>query len=74
MKADFRIGALVELHPGCDLWMRGARLGTVTGIEGDLVVVRMDHPQVRKPQRFPADRLRFAVHGAEYGLCSMGQV
>lgn len=21
----------VELHPGCDLWMRGARYGTVTG-------------------------------------------
>lgn len=25
----FQPGDRVELHPGCDLWMRGARYGTV---------------------------------------------
>lgn len=51
-------GARVEIHPGCDLWMRGAKYGTVTDMDGEVVLVRMDHPQVRKVQRFPLDRVR----------------
>lgn len=60
------IGVRVELHPGCDLWMRGARFGTVVGIEGDQFKVRVDG--VKKLQRFPADRLRGAFTQAAYGL------
>lgn len=55
--ANYRI----EIHPGYDLWMRGARFGTVvreyvwpkTGRR--MVAVRMDHPQVKKLFRCPAD-------------------
>lgn len=44
----------VEIHPGFDLWMRGARYGTVvreyiSPKSGKrTVAVKMDHPQVRK--------------------------
>jgi hypothetical protein len=27
----YSVGDRVELHPGCDLWMRGARYGKVVG-------------------------------------------
>ena len=45
------------LSPACDLWMRGARFGTIQGAEIDahgreVVIVRMDHPQVKRLQRF----------------------
>lgn len=30
-----RAGDRVELHPGCDLWMRGARFGEVQKITAD---------------------------------------
>jgi hypothetical protein len=36
----------VELHPGCDLWMRGARYGEVVGCSrtpADRVHVRLDN-------------------------------
>lgn len=56
------IGSRVELHPACDLWMRGARFGNVHSIKEDngttVALVRMDHPQVRKLQRIPAELLR----------------
>ena len=45
--SDFKVGDRVELHPGCDLWIRGAQYGRVEKIGRDLVHVRMDHPQVR---------------------------
>ena len=50
----------VEIAPHYDLWMRGARYGTVLreyrGKSGrNIVVVKMDHPQVRKPIRIFAD-------------------
>ena len=50
-------GTRVELSPACDLWARGAQFGTVTGIELDehgreIVIVKMDHPQVKRLQRF----------------------
>jgi uncharacterized protein (DUF736 family) len=51
----------VEIHPGFDLWMRGARFGVVvreyksskTG--KNMVAVKMDHPQVRQLFRCSAD-------------------
>lgn len=47
------VGARVEISPHFDLWMRGARFGVVRKIESSgIVVVKMDHPQVRKLQRF----------------------
>jgi hypothetical protein len=41
----YGIGDRVELHPGCDLWARGARYGTVVGLSltpGDRVKVALD--------------------------------
>lgn len=51
-------GSRVELSPACDLWMQGARFGTVRKIEGGIAHVRMDHRQVRELQRIPVDLLR----------------
>lgn len=51
------VGDCVELHPGCDLWMRGARYATVLGFNGRHVVVDVD--KLAKGRRlFTADRLR----------------
>lgn len=53
-------GDRVELHPGTDLWMRGARYGVVRGIvdtKRDQVRIELD----KIPGRLfscPADRLR----------------
>jgi hypothetical protein len=41
----YTVGDRVELHPGADLWMRGARYGVVVGISctpADRVRVRLD--------------------------------
>ena len=41
----YMTGDRVELHPGTDLWMRGARFGTVRGISltpADRVRVELD--------------------------------
>lgn len=48
------VGKRVEIPVHYDLWMRGARMGTVTafcyGKDGlsDYLLVKMDHPQVKK--------------------------
>ncbi len=55
---NIREGSRVELCPSTDLWMQGARFGQVEKIENGVAVVRMDHEQVRKLQRFTLDRLR----------------
>jgi len=47
----YGIGDRVELHPGTDLWMRGARYGTVTGsslTSADRVRVQLDAMPGRK--------------------------
>lgn len=41
----YTVGNRVELHPGTDLWMRGARFGTVTRLSltsADRVHVTLD--------------------------------
>ena len=41
----YNLGSRVELHPGTDLWMRGARFGTVIGSSltpVDRIKVRLD--------------------------------
>ena len=47
---DFAVGQRVELSPACDLWMMGARFGTVRKIVNGRVCVKMDNPRVRKLQ------------------------
>ena len=45
----YRVGDRIEIHPGTDLWMMGARYGVVIGSSltpNDRVRVRMD----RKPK------------------------
>ena len=48
------VGKRIEIPVHYDLWMRGARHGTVTQFrhgepgQSDYVYVKMDHPQVRK--------------------------
>jgi hypothetical protein len=47
----YEIGDRVELHPGTDLWMRGARYGTVVGASltpADRVHVTLDKLPKRK--------------------------
>ena len=39
---DFTVGMRVELHPGTDLWMRGARYGNVTKIGRKVLHVKLD--------------------------------
>lgn len=53
------VGSRVEIHPGTDLWMMGARYGTVRSIvptSEDKVRVEMD--KVRGLRSGPADRFR----------------
>lgn len=68
------VGQRVQIPAWADLWMRGARFGTVERVieresnylaandsrGGDIFVIRMDHPQVRKLARFRADDCSFA--------------
>ena len=57
--STFTVGDRVEIHPGCDLWMMGARYGTVKSIvptSEDQVRVEMD--SVRGVRSGPADRFR----------------
>jgi hypothetical protein len=39
---DFRKGQRVQMHPATDLFMRGARYGTVTRITNTYVSVKLD--------------------------------
>lgn len=43
---EYGVGDRVEIHPSTDLWVRGARYGTVTGLRTtpkDRVRVEMDN-------------------------------
>lgn len=62
--ADDRIGKRVEISPAYDLWMRGARFGAVQRVTKNrkgacVLVLKMDHPQVRRPVKVPADDVVF---------------
>lgn len=50
------VGLRVEIHPHYDLWMRGARYGTIHSVSvcGAVVRVKMDHPQVKRLARIKA--------------------
>lgn len=54
----YGVGDRVELSPHLDLWMRGAKFGTVVSLSLtplDRVKVRSDHPRVRNLIAGPAD-------------------
>ena len=67
------VGSRVEIPAYCDLWMRGARVGTVERVKvgkgsyldprdprgATIFLVRMDHGQVKKLARVIADDCRF---------------
>ena len=40
--SEFRVGQRVQIHPGMDLWMRGARYGTVKKLGRERVHVKID--------------------------------
>ncbi len=48
------LGKRVQIPVHYDMWMRGARFGTVTGYrngksgQSDFLYVKMDHPSVRR--------------------------
>lgn len=55
-------GSRVELMPHTDLWARGARFGTITKIDlaiaDGIVLVKMDHPSVKRVKRFKGTDLQ----------------
>lgn len=62
----YGLGDRVELHPGLDLWMQGARYGVVTRVGREIVTVRLDRVP-RRRFRFAPDRLRH-VASPDQGL------
>lgn len=59
--SDFKAGDRVELHPACDLWMRGARFGTVKHVTRmGKVFVALDAFPMRTPHQFTAENLTHA--------------
>ena len=59
----FTAGDRVEIHPNCDLWMQGARYGTIVRPSiavTDAYMVRMDRADVEGLKTFRIDRLRHA--------------
>lgn len=60
--STYNVGDRIEIHPGTDLWMSGARFGTVVGTSltpSDRVKVVMDKTGSRKWSG-PEDRFRKA--------------
>lgn len=67
------VGSRIEIPAYTDLWMRGARFGTVERFiagsgkylgardirSADIFVVKMDHPQVKKLVRVIADDCKY---------------
>lgn len=53
-------GVRVEISPHFDLWMHGARYGTVVQVspEKKVASVRMDHGQIIGLRTFPLDGLQ----------------
>lgn len=56
---DIAINDWVELAPHYDLWMRGAKYGTVRRIKDGIAFIRMDNIRVRKLARIPVQDLTF---------------
>jgi len=58
----FQEGDRVELSPACDLWMRGAKFGTVVSVYRKqaprIYYLKMDNPRVKREVRSTADLIR----------------
>jgi hypothetical protein len=54
--ADFKVGQRIELHPATNLWMAGARYGTMVRLGRKHVHVRLD--RVPGVKRVPVELLR----------------
>lgn len=54
---NIEAGSRVELSPGYDLWMRGARFGRVRSIAEGVATVKMDHKGVKRLARIPVEDL-----------------
>lgn len=68
-------GVRCEIHPGSDLWMRGARFGVVQRVvtrgagNEEICEIRMDHPQVKRLHRqYYADCSFFGGYAASINL------
>lgn len=61
-RAHHLVGKKLEIPVHFDLWMQGARFGTVTSAarDGSQVLVKMDHPQVKR---------RIAIREADFDNC-----
>jgi hypothetical protein len=57
---SIKVGDRVELHPGTDLWARGAKYGEVRRIDPTThyATVAMDNATVRGMRRFHQSRLK----------------
>lgn len=67
------VGSRVQIPAYSDLWMQGARFGTIERVKtgngnylapgdirgADVFIVRLDHPQVKGAKRFVADDCQF---------------
>ena len=62
-ECDLHIGDSVQIHPGLDVWMRGARYGVVHRIQGDMYAIRMHHPAIRRLVWTTKDRLQLIRKG-----------
>lgn len=62
LEQRFAVGDRVELSPACDLWMQGAKFGTITGFIGPSshpsYMVKMDNRRVKGIKYFNPDLLR----------------
>jgi hypothetical protein len=56
------VGDNVEIHPGYDLWMRGAQTGKVVSIKAGVAKVRMHNKRVKKLQSIPVTDLKKPGH------------
>lgn len=52
-------GKRVELHPGHNLWIQGARCGQVKKVDGKHLLIKMDNPQVKRLVRVLVDNVKF---------------
>lgn len=54
---NITIRSYVEISPHYDLWMRGAKYGTVTQIKNGKAKVEIDHDRITKQHWFPIEDL-----------------
>jgi len=60
---DAKVGDRIELHPGTDLWMRGARFGTVLNkyVRHGLTRYRVQLDKLAKPVTVPSFNVQSVI-------------